>query len=61
MMILDCVAESVYRNPRESLRQYLPMIPMQVLFMIGCSKEISLGYLGEFGLYNLMFQVFFHL
>jgi prepilin signal peptidase PulO-like enzyme (type II secretory pathway) len=33
---------------------YLPMIPLQVLFFIGCSSD-SLGFLGEYGLYNLMF------
>ena len=54
LMILDCLVESVYRNPKESLRQYLPMIPMQILFLIGCSSE-SLSYLREYGLYNLMF------
>jgi len=60
LMILDCLLESIYRNPRESIRMYIPMIPMQILFLIGCSND-SLGFLGEYGLYNLMFQVFFHL
>jgi hypothetical protein len=54
LMILDCVVESIYRNPKESIRMYLPMIPMQVLFLIGVSSD-SLGFLGEYGLYNLMF------
>jgi hypothetical protein len=39
---------------------YAPMILLQVLFVIGCTSE-SLNFLGNYGFYNLMFQVFFHL
>jgi len=60
-MIMDCLVESVYKNPKESLRMYLPMLPMQGLLFIGCSSTFSLGYFGNYGLYNLMFQVYFHL
>ena len=59
-MILDCVVETLVKNPVDSLRYYLPMIPIQTLFLIGCSHH-SLCFLGNFGLYNLMFQIFLHL
>ena len=59
-MIMDCLVESIMKNAKDSLRYYLPMIPLQVLFLVGCSKS-SLHFLGNFGLYNLMFQALFHL
>lgn len=57
---MDCVVESVMKKPGDSLRYYLPMIPMQVLFLIGLSTY-SLEFLGNYALYNLLFQVLFHL
>lgn len=60
LMIMDCVVETMMKDAVASLRFYLPMIPMQALFLVGCKTE-SIGYLGDFFLYNLMFQVLFHL
>ena len=59
-MIMDCVVETLMKDPKASLRYYLPMIPMQALFLIGTRPD-SLGFLGDFAFYNLMFQIFFHL
>jgi hypothetical protein len=59
-MILDCVVEALACDAMACLRMYAPMIPLQALFLIGCSEN-SLAYLGNYGLYNLIFQVFFHL
>jgi hypothetical protein len=60
LMIMDCVVETLMKDPKASLRYYLPMIPMQALFLIGCRSD-SLGFLGDFAFYNLMFQILFHL
>lgn len=54
LLVMDCTIEAIYTNPKESFRMYLPMIPMQILFLIG-TKKSSLNFLGEYGLYNLMF------
>lgn len=60
LMIMDCVVETLMKDAAASLRFYLPMVPMQALFLVGCKTD-SLGYLGDFAFYNLMFQVLFHL
>lgn len=60
LMIMDCIVESLINNAKASLRMYLPAIPIQALFIVGCTNA-SLAYLGNYGLYNLMFQAIFNL
>ena len=39
LLIYDCIAESLIKNAKESFRYYMPMIPLQVLFFIGCTSS----------------------
>lgn len=60
LLVMDCVVEALWKDISACARMYAPMVPLQLLFVLGC-QESSLNFLGNYGFYNLLFQTFFHL